>query len=150
MREEVEAIVARYAATPAREFPALARSGEVDLGFVRLGARNHPNPAIRWRCLTLLDHLDGGDATPVYLDRLAHDPVPRVRRHALHALTCDRCSLSPRATDVVPAVAESAQHDPNAKVRRRAREILHRYLPDERAARVLARPDVGLDGAVAA
>jgi hypothetical protein len=71
---------------------------------------------------------------------LLGDAVPRVRRHALHALSCDRCKTSPLCVDVVPVVAECLRNDDNAKVRRQARDVLARYLPDERAARALAEP----------
>lgn len=139
VREQVEDIVARYGATHARAFPELRASGAVDLGLVRLGARKHPNPSIRWKCLTLLDHLDGDDSVPVFLDALAHDPVPRVRRHALHALACERCKAAPLCADVVPAIAACAEHDPNEKVRVMATELLWGHLSDPRAARVLER-----------
>lgn len=70
---------------------------------------------------------------------LHDDPVPRAHRHALHAMSCARCQQAPLSVDVVPAVAACAEGDDNAKVRRQARELLVRYLPDERAAAALAR-----------
>ena len=44
--------------------------------LLRLGARLHPTPSMRWRCLTLLDHLDGDESVPVFIDALFEDPVP--------------------------------------------------------------------------
>ena len=123
----IEQHMLRYVATPSRQFPRLRASGEVDLSLLRLGARSHPNPATRWRCLTLLDHLDGDDSVPVFIEALLGDPVPRVRRHALHALSCERCKAEPICADVVPAIAMCAQNDDNVKVRQQARELLIRY-----------------------
>ena len=138
LRQRTERHVLRFAATPSRQFPTLRASGQVDLSLLRLGARSHPNPKIRWQCLTLLDHLDGDESVPVFLDALLGDPVPRVRRHALHALSCDRCKTAPLCVDVVPVVAKCLHNDDNAKVRRQARDVLARYLPDERATQALA------------
>jgi HEAT repeats len=137
LRQRIERHVLQFVATPSRQFPALRGSGLVDLSLLRLGARCHPNPRIRWQCLTLLDHLDGDDSIPVFVGALLLDPVPRVRRHALHALSCDRCKTAPLCVDVVSVVGECLRNDDNAKVRRQARAILARYLPDERAARAL-------------
>jgi len=138
LRQRTERHVLRFAATPSRQFPTLRASGQVDLSLLRLGARSHPNPKIRWQCLTLLDHLDGDESVPVFIDALLGDPVPRVRRHALHALSCDRCKTAPLCVDVVPVVAKCLHNDDNAKVRRQARDVLARYLPDERATQALA------------
>lgn len=127
--------MSQHIATPSRDFPRLRASQQVDLVLVRLGAREHPNPSMRWKCLTLLDHLDGDDSVPVFIGALTNDPVPRVRKHALHALTCQRCKEAPLGLDVVPAIVICAESDPNPKVRERARALLHRHPPDERATR---------------
>jgi hypothetical protein len=140
LRQRIERHVLRFVATPSRQFPALRASGQVDLSLLRLGAQSHPNPKVRWQCLTLLDHLDGDESVPVFVGALLGDPVPRVRRHALHALSCDRCKTSPLCVDVVPIVAECLRKDDNANVRQQARDVLARYLPDERAARALVEP----------
>jgi hypothetical protein len=128
--------VVRFVATPSRQFPALRLSGQVDAALLRLGARSHPNPRIRWQCLTVLDDVDGDESVPVFV-ALFGDEVPRVRRHALHALSCDRCNAEPLCVDVVPIVAACLRDDDNAKVRQQARHLLARHLPDERAARAL-------------
>jgi HEAT repeats len=138
LEERVERLVLRYVATPSRQFPALRASGEVDVSLLRLGARSHPSPKIRWQCPTLLDHLDGDDSVPVFIEALLGDPVPRVRRHALHALSCDLCKQAPVCVDVVPAIAECVRTDNNAKVKQQARLVLFRHLPDERANEALA------------
>jgi hypothetical protein len=95
-------------------------------------------PRSAGKCLTLLDHLDGDDSIPVFIEALLGDPVPRVRRHALHALSCDLCKEAPVCVDVVPAIAECVRTDNNAKVKQQARQVLFRHLPDERAKEALA------------
>jgi hypothetical protein len=140
LRVRLEKHVQRFVATPSRQFPALRASGDVDLELVRLGARSHPNPKVRWQCLTLLDHLDDDDSVPVFVDALRNDPVPRVRRHALHALSCDRCKAEPVQIDVASVIVDCFREDDNAKVRRQAQYALTQLLPDERARRALAEP----------
>ena len=123
-REQIEELVRRYGATHSRAFPALRASGEVDLVLLRVGARSHPVASMRWRCLTLLDHLDGDDSLPVFVEALFEDPVPRVRRHALHALSCERCKESPLCVDLKPLLERCARTDDNERVRTQARAAL--------------------------
>lgn len=123
-RADIEREVSAYIATPSRQFAALRASASVDVALLRRGALEHPNPKLRWQCIILLDHLDGDDSVPVFLQIVRHDPVPRVRRHALHALTCVPCKERPLAVDVAPVLAETAAADPNPKLRRLASEAL--------------------------
>ena len=55
------------------------------------------------------------------MDKLAqlalHDPVPYVRRVAVHALICQRCKPAPLTRDVVPLLLRVAREDLNSKVR---------------------------------
>jgi HEAT repeat protein len=86
-----------------------------------------PNPKVRWWCIQLLDHLPDERAIAPLSDAL-HDPVPRVRRNAAHALGCIACK--PTMTDPLPGatletLARIAVHDPNAKVRAEAALALH-------------------------
>jgi hypothetical protein len=82
------------------------------------------NACVRANCLSFLDHLDfTPDAEFVNAVTAAlDDPVPRVRRTALHTLSCERCKSVP-----VPLTAEHVRKlvmlcvaDENAKVRRSA------------------------------
>src|ERR1043166_4208490 len=50
----------------------------------------HPSPPVRWWCLQLIDHLADEGLLELAVPLLS-DPVPRIRRHARHALTCVRC-----------------------------------------------------------
>ena len=64
-----------------------------------------PNPKIRWWCVQLLDHLPDARAFAA-LGRALHDPVPRVRRNAAHALGCRACK--PAMTAPLPAATLDA------------------------------------------
>lgn len=81
-----------------------------------------PNPKVRWWCIQLLDHLPDERAIAP-LSHALHDPVPRVRRNAAHALGCIACK--PTMTNRLPAatleaLARIAADDPNANVRAEA------------------------------
>ena len=60
----------------------------------------HPNPKVRWWCLQLFDHIGDERCVPHILP-LLEDPVPRVRKHALHTLECEACKQSPAAVQAI-------------------------------------------------
>lgn len=127
---EIERHTLRHAFTPRGSFESV----RIDIGLVTQGALEHPNPSVRWRCLDLLDH--HGDTTigPTVVRALG-DPVPRVRRHALHALTCTKCRVGPLAVDVVGELVRVVREDANEKVRLQATDTLGRVRdPRARAA----------------
>lgn len=62
------------------------------------GATGHPDAAIRRLCLD--SWTTSPESAHVFLAALA-DPVPRVRRHAIHALTCEACKDQPLCADVL-------------------------------------------------
>jgi len=107
-----------------------------DLGRARVspGAKvaliaglEHPNAKVRWWCLQLMDHLAvESDLEPI-LSRLS-DPVAKVRRHAIHALSCAVCKPDRRALAVeIKGVLRGAREtDPDPRVREEAREGLAR------------------------
>jgi len=98
----------------------------------------HDSPKVRYRCAGALDHF--GDARCIApLRVLVADPVPRVRRMALHALSCEVCKLAPLPgdTDLVGLLADYALHDPSINVRRHATYGLASRRDDPRAAAVL-------------
>ncbi len=83
-----------------------------------LSGLQHANPLVRRCCLEILDQHPEPRIVPHLLDRL-NDPVPRVRRHAVHALLCEACKdgqsvMSPMIAERLRELAES---DPNEKVR---------------------------------
>lgn len=117
----------------------LLETGDLDAvidGLVR--GLEHPKPRVRFNCAGALDHFaDERAAEP--LRRRLDDPVPRVRRAALHSLSCDACKLSPlsQTDDLVPKLISMALSDPSVRVRRAAMPVLESYCGDARAAEVL-------------
>src|SRR5438045_7925027 len=122
-RQRVEELVRSYIATPSRGFAALRASGRIPLDLVGRGALEHPNSKIRRSCLILLDHLGDERHAPVFAAALRNDPVPRNRRHALHALTCDKCKAATMCVDVSDDI-RVALADPNPKVRALAASLV--------------------------
>jgi HEAT repeat protein len=87
----------------------------------------HPNAKVRWWCLQLMDHLADESYLEPMLSKLA-DPVAKVRRHAIHALSCGACKpgrkpLALRVESELRAICES---DPDPKVRAEAQQSLER------------------------
>jgi len=102
-----------------------------------LAGLNSPQSRQRYLCADALDHL-ADERCAVPLERLLTDPVPRVRRAALHALSCDACKVAPltKPEDLFAKLTELAESDPNARVRSAALEALATSC-DPRAAPVL-------------
>ncbi len=126
--QEIEEHVLRFAFTPAGSFEAVQMSMEL----VSQGALEHPSPVVRRQCLDMLDH-HGDDTIGPTVVRALDDAVPRVRRHAVHALTCVKCRVGPLAVDVVKELVRVTLNDPNEKVRLQAVDGLGRRSSDERA-----------------
>lgn len=121
-RGQVEELVRSYIGTHSREFPQLRASGVVDLALLGRGALEHDDSWVRRSCLILLDHLGDERQVAVFGAALRTDPVPRNRRHALHALTCNKCKATTMCVDV-SADIWAALADPNPKVRALAASI---------------------------
>lgn len=116
-------------------------------GLVR--GLEHPKPRVRFNCAGALDHLvDERAAAP--LRRRLDDPVPRVRRAALHSLSCDACKLSPlpQTDDLTPKLISMALSDPSIRVRRAAVSVLESYCRDARAVEALRGLGLETDTAV--
>jgi len=116
----------------------LALAPEVPLELIQRAALEHPNARVRRECLTVLDHEANDESIETFRAALA-DPVPRVRRLALHGLSCERCRTGELcATDVVPTLIHALQHDPSPRVRHDTVPILLRLSDrDERASAAL-------------
>jgi vesicle coat complex subunit len=85
-----------------------------------------PNPRVRWWCLQVLDHVPEGRAVRHVASAL-NDPVPRVRRNAVHALGCVACKPDwdgTLAAGVISLLTEMSTSDDNDKVRREATSTL--------------------------
>lgn len=137
------ALGARFALMPLRDILSvrehLNATGELPLvvdGLIE--GLSHPQPGVRFNCANALDHLaDNRCALP--LRRLLSDPVPRVRRAALHSLTCEACKLSPLGSegDLVPIMIDMALNDPSIRVRRSAVPLLESHVQDARVEEAL-------------
>lgn len=94
----------------------------------------HPSARIRFLTAQALDHFADQRCAEA-LQRLLHDPVPRVRWAAIHSLQCAACKLTPLATgdDIVTMLIDLARNDPSVKVRRVAAYELGQVCPDPRA-----------------
>ena len=142
-RRDVEGIAARFSRLPRRDVLAMravmAESGDHALLVDALieGLR-HANPRVRYECAHAMDHL-ADDRCVEPLRRVLDDPVPRVRRVALHSLSCDACKLVPlhRDDDLVAVLIERALSDPSINVRRAATYGLGDHCSDERAVAAL-------------
>ncbi len=127
---------------------ALAHAGQAGLAAVLWGL-SHPNARVRRACAGFLDH-HATDACIPQLRRVAlHDPASKVRRVAVHSVTCQQCKPSPLSGDLVGLLVQAAQSDPNRRVREKATSGLGSQPPDARAVAALeqilrteANPDV--------
>ena len=91
------------------------------LEAVRWGL-GHWSPVVKRVCLEILDtHPDAG--TVPLIVALLDDPVPRVRWHAVHALSCEGCKAgaSVMTAEIARKVDELATSDPSPRVRNQAR-----------------------------
>ena len=116
---------------------ALIAAGSDGLSAVLQGLA-HPEPPVRRGCLDFLDH-HADDLCVDDLRRIAlHDPVPHVRRFAVHALGCVRCKTRPLEMDLVEFLAMVAgRQNENVKVRREAIYALSFQPQNSRAIPVL-------------
>src|SRR5262249_15632003 len=88
---------------------------------------DHPNAKVRWWCLQLMDHLADESYLEPILSKLS-DPVAKVRRHAVHGLSCGACKPNRRSLkiDIESALRTLLETDPNEKVREEVRQGLAR------------------------
>jgi hypothetical protein len=91
----IRALVGALTATEMRRVRLTDTAHEALINGLR-----HTNPKVRWWCLQLLDHMGEARSVPSILP-LLQDPVPRVRKHAHHALTCERCKPSPEIAQAI-------------------------------------------------
>jgi len=131
---EVEALVERLPlgrrkALAVREVLLETGALGVFVDALLLGTR-HSNPKVRYECAHAMDMFADQRCSGA-LAALLHDPVPRVRRIAVHSISCDDCKIVPlqpvpppargtRSQDVVGAIVELATSDPSIQVRRHA------------------------------
>ena len=96
-------------------YTALQARGQAVLEAAIRGLR-HPNPVIRRYAADLMDHLGNDVCVPPLLD-LLNDPVPNVRRQAVHSLSCQRCKATPLSVNMTDILIDKMLNDPNQRVR---------------------------------
>ena len=117
----IRALVGGLTATELRS----VRVDDATIGALARGLADS-NPVVRWWCVQLLDHVPDQRAIDLIVPLLG-DPVPRVRRVAVHTLGCAACKptadicLSPETRARIRQLSES---DPNGKVRDEASRLL--------------------------
>jgi HEAT repeats len=121
-----------------REFEAKRDAALTPTAAELLPALRHPNPRVRFECLGLLDHLADEDSVEAMI-AATRDPVPRIRRMAVHALGCVRCKASTSCRELVPGFLPIAEGDPVWRVRREAVIAIAQQPADDRSRAVLAR-----------
>jgi hypothetical protein len=131
------ALVARYTGLPKRELDVLRGSGRVVPSELVLALR-HPNPRVRFDCLALLDHLADESCFEAMIEA-TRDPVPRVRRTAVHALGCVRCKGPCVPSDIAPVLIALALSDPSWRVRCESALSLAQQPASDRTRETLAR-----------
>jgi HEAT repeat protein len=122
-RAVLTALVERLAVRHGREWrqaaaagTALAAAGRSGL-VAALEGLSHPDPRVRRGATAFLDHHADDRCVPKLAELALHDPVPYVRRTAVHALICQRCKPSPLGGDLVPLLVMVAREDPTPRVR---------------------------------
>lgn len=138
LEQQVERLGSRDWRVIGAAHDALVRAGSAGMAAVLHGLA-HPNARVRRGCAGFMDH-QGTDECVERLHEVAReDPVPSVRRVAVHSLGCQRCKPSPLSGDGIAFLVERALSDPSIKVRREAVGGLSMYPPDLRAAAALRR-----------
>lgn len=115
---------------------ALARAGQAGLDAVLWGL-SHPNARVRRGCAGFLDHHATDACIPQLRWVALHDPASKVRRVAVHAVTCQQCKPSPLSGDLVGLLVQVALEDPNRRVREKAIGGLRSQPRDARAVAAL-------------
>jgi HEAT repeat protein len=121
-----------------RELEALRERGETPPAKTLLAALSHSSPRVRYECLGLLDHLADGDCVAAMICA-TEDPVPRVRRMAVHALGCQGCKSSALCAELSSVFLPIAERDPVWRVRQEAVLSIAQQPPTVTSRSVLAR-----------
>jgi hypothetical protein len=127
---ESEKLGQRFAIMPLRDILAVrevvaSNSQHSLLVDGLLGGLKHTKAPVRYHCAAALDHLADERCTEP-LRELLDDPVARVRRAALHSLSCDACKVSPlpNRDELTEKLTEMALNDSSLRVRRVAADSL--------------------------
>jgi len=116
-------------------FTDLLNDGSRAVATLVAGA-SHSRPRVRAACVALMDHL-ADERCCKSLQQALRDPSALVRRHAVHAVGCQECKISPLSIDVVAALIERVLNDSSPRVRRVAVHQLGLQPRDTRAIETL-------------
>jgi HEAT repeat protein len=119
-----EVITALVGGLTATELRHVTVDTEAKAALIR--GLKHSNSKIRWWCIQLMDHIADESYLRPLLDAAYNDPTPKNRRHAIHALACekckpDRCRLQIDIRDDLRRIIET---DPDPSVRQTALQEL--------------------------
>jgi HEAT repeat protein len=97
---------------------------------------SHPRAKLRQTSLAVMDHL-GDQFEPRCYEAilpLLEDEISKVRRAAVHAISCQHCHPAPEEIDVPSLLIEKLENDSSISVRRAAIRALAEYSSDSRSA----------------
>jgi HEAT repeat protein len=95
----------------------------------------HLEARVRFDCATALDHMADERCIPV-LKQLLQDPVPKVRRAAIHSISCEACKVSKfnnQDDDLIAIFIQMVLHDSSPRVQMAAIGALTQTCTDARA-----------------
>ena len=121
-----------------RQLEALRDRGLTPPRAAIVDALRHPNPRVRAECLELLDHLADEASVPAMIAATS-DPVPRVRRAAVHALGCQGCKSASLCADLTAVFLPIAESDPAWRVRQEAVISIAQQAATDRSRATLAK-----------
>jgi HEAT repeat protein len=105
--------------------------GDEGMTAVILGM-GHSDSRVRRACAGFFDHHGNDRCLIGLMERVLNDPVPSVRRTAVHSLGCDRCKANPLLMDRIPLLLSVIQKDDNKWVRYEAIWALNASKDDNR------------------
>ena len=119
-----EVITALVGGLTATELRRVAVSTESKAALIE--GLKHTNSKIRWWCIQLMDHIADESYRDALLAAAYNDPTPRNRRHAIHALACEKCKPNGCRLDIDirDDLRLIMQTDPDDSVRETARHEL--------------------------
>jgi HEAT repeat protein len=116
--DTIRALVGGLTATELRRVRV---SPEAKAALIR--GLKHRNSKIRWWCIQLMDHIADESYLQPLLDAAYTDPTPKNRRHAIHALACEKCKPDGcrLRVDIRDDLRRILSTDPDVSVRETAR-----------------------------
>jgi HEAT repeat protein len=128
-KQRYQVIVALVGGITSTELRTVKVSPEAKAALI--AGLKHRNSKVRWWCIQLMDHLADESYLEPLLDAAHTDRTPKNRRHAIHALACEKCkpnrcrlNLNLRAD-----LRQIAATDPELSVRLTALQELAELVP---------------------